>query len=97
MDKDGINLWRLSSWPKSFRQSQTGSKKSRDAVFLNDDGSWRSILYGIYCTVRYLLPVDNTLGEDAVLVAYAISVGRHAQRGHGVQKTGGQPAQTPVS
>ena len=45
----------------------------------------------------YLLAIDNFLGEDTILVANAVAVGWHAQRGHAVQETGGQAAQTAVA
>jgi hypothetical protein len=44
-----------------------------------------------------LLTVDDVLGEDAELVAYAISQGGHLQCGQGVQEAGGQSAQTTVA
>ena len=47
--------------------------------------------------IFYLLAIDNFLGEDTILVANAVAVGRHAQRGHAVQETGGQAAQTAVA
>ena len=35
----------------------------------------------------HLEPIFDGLGEDAILVAYSITVGRQAEGGHGVKET----------
>ena len=51
----------------------------------------------LYRHCSYLFKVVDLLGEDAVLVADAVSVAGHGEGGHAVQEAGRQSAQAPVT
>ncbi|OPZ04772.1 MAG: hypothetical protein BWZ09_01577 [Alphaproteobacteria bacterium ADurb.BinA305] len=44
-----------------------------------------------------LLPVDDLLAEHAVVVADAVAEAGHAERGHGVEKAGGEATEAAVA
>ena len=46
---------------------------------------------------RYLLSVDNPLGENAIFVSNTVAVSGQTQSGHRIQKTSGQTTQSPVT